>query len=202
MLHMFTHQAISQGVNLYVNSAAEFRRLFPQGVTSSLLESWRQKLVDNQVEIRLGHTLLKPETVEGLVTISLADETADEQVLGGNMGDGDVGCFVTQVVEVRVLAKEEFVVTALHQIIKATMHRAQLSFIREADVLQMDYDGASGLALEGEQRAEELGLYARFIYFKFMLADKFPLARIGTEDGEIDEIVVRLVEDGGDIGTY
>lgn len=199
MMHLLTHQAIARGISLYREDQDEFDRLFPAIASEATLVKWRQKLHSSPPEIRLGHVVLSPETIDGLVTISLADEETTEQMMGGgNMGSGKVGSFVRETVEVRILAKEEHTVTVLHQIIKACMYRAQYSFIRAADVFQMDYDGASGLALEDEQRAEGLGLYARFLYFKFYRPDQFPLSRIGQEDGVIEEINVRL----DDVGTY
>lgn len=192
MLHLFSFNAVSQCVSLYLNSAAEFRRLFPSGMTDSFLEEWRVRMAADPPEVRLSNVLIKPETINGLISISLVEETAEEQTLGGHMGDDTVGCFLTQVVEMRILAKEEFIVTALHQIIKAAMYRAQLGFIEAAGVTQMDYDGASGLALEGEQRAEELGLHVRFAYFKFLVPDKFPLSRVGSEEDIIESIDVRM----------
>lgn len=199
MMHLLTHQAIARGIGLYREDQDEFDRLFPAIASDATRIKWRQKLQATPPEIRLGHLVLNPETINGLVTISLADEEVTEQVMGGgDMGSGNVGSFVRETVEIRIQATEEHTVTVLHQIVKACMYRAQYSFIQAADVFQMDYEGASGLALEDEQRAEELGLYVRFLYFQFYRPDQFPLSRIGQEDGIVEEINVRLE----DVDTY
>lgn len=199
MMHLLTHQAISRGIGLYRDDQDEFDRLFPAIASDATLALWRDKLVANPPEIRVGHVVINPETTKSLISITLSDEEVTEQVMGGgNMGNGNVGSFVRETVEIRIQGTEEHTVTVLHQIVKACMYRAQYGFITAANVFQVDYEGASGLALEDEQRAEELGLYVRFVYYNFYRPDAFPLARIGQEDGIIAEINVRLE----DVDTY
>lgn len=185
---------------MYLNSQAEFDRLFQNIASDAVLASWRGKLVSKPPEVRLGHLVRIPETVDGLVSVALMDEEVQENLMGlGNLGDGDVGAFVREVVEVRILGVEEHTVTALHQIVKACMYRAQKGFLSTADCFQVNYEGASGVALEDEQRAEELGLYVRFLYFEFLRVDRFPLNLIDFEEGTIDEIRILLDDAGGRI---
>lgn len=202
-MHLLTHQAISRGIGLYLNDQAEFDRLFRSIASQEVLASWRGKLVSKPPEIRLGHLVRIPETVDGLVSVSLMDEETTDNTMGlSNLGNDDVGAFVKEIVEVRILGLEEHTVTALHQIVKACMYRAQKSFLSAADCFQVDYEGASGIALEDEQRAEDLGLYVRFLYFEFYRVDRFPLRRIDDVDGTINEIRILLDDAGGSISPF
>jgi hypothetical protein len=198
MFEFHLHQILSQIKPIYLDDAAAFASLFP-GVDSSLLESWRESIIDKGLDIRLTGSQGLPK--EGnIVIVRPQGGQPDADFLGANVPPGFTGkkgAFEMVRAEVEILAMNPETCIALHTLCRAAVYAQIKTLLAVYD--GVFYDGFAGPTPEEELiLAEGLGRVARWQQWSARVLWKVP----PLEAPPSLEWELRLADAGGGVRPY
>lgn len=177
----------------YRDSLAAFQLCMEPYVGADKAAEWHASLLESPPKFR---TMLAPGSEKlPLVSVELIAGDKDTAFLGNSMGNGTLGYFFTERVEVTVLSKRDEITRALCLWVMAVMLRANESF-QQSGYIDTSFLGAGELSLEELLAAEDLGAFARRLSYQSRREICTPQSLTGVvEDKPVVIQLSNVVED-------
>lgn len=170
LLDLHVVATLQAGWAYYAGSLAEFKALFPTGVSAGVLEEWHAALVA-RVQPRTFHVLGKPGVEGGPdekwpdVAVEILDESLaperfleDARHIDPATGRQSIALQVVQRVRIDVFAHSPETARALQRVTFAVLTTATPAFLA-AGYLSLDYEGSEELTFEEQTIAESMGAF-------------------------------------------